>query len=243
MNNSSLQNLTGGFSYFRRVNAQVKVRCGSKIQFSAQVSDSLTAIELEGASYRLVSSEQQKLLKEEFSLLQQGGEPPKNSPYISLCSFVDKDCNVVQIGGRHANSDFDSLKKFPLLLPKTSTLVPLIIRNVHEATLHGGGGMTRGALRETYWIIGVRTMIRKIINKCIKCSCFSLKSITQQMAYLPLARITPSRPFSQSGLDFAGPLKVKCSGKVNVAILVCLSTKAVHMELVANYQRTLVFLH
>ena len=184
-----------------------------------------------------MSYEQQKLLNEEFSLLQQGGELPKNSPYISLCPFFDKDFNVIRVGGRLANSDNDSLKKFPLLLPKTSSLVPLIIRYFHEATLHGGDSMTLAALRETYWIIGVRIMIRKIIKNCIKCCRFSLKSTTQQMADLPLERITPSRPFSQSGLDFAGPLKVKCSGKVYIAIFVCLSTKAVHMELVGNLSK------
>ena len=234
---SSLQKLFRVFGYVLRFIAQVKVRCGFKIQSSAQVSDSLTAIELGDASYRLVSYEQQKLLKEEFSLLQQGGELPKNSPYISLCPFFDKDFNVIRVGGRLANSDYDSLKKFPLLLPKTSSLVPLIIRYFHEATLHGGDSMTLAALRETYWIIGVRIMIRKIIKNCIKCCRFSLKSTTQQMADLPLERITPSRPFSQSGLDFAGPLKVKCSGKVYIAIFVCLSTKAVHMELVGNLSK------
>ena len=233
-NLSSLQKLNRVFRYVLKFIAKVKVRCSFKIQSSAQVSDCLTAIELEKASYRLVSYEQQKLLKEEFSLLQQGGQLPKNSPHISLCPFFDKDSNVIRVGGRLASSDYDSLKKFPLLVPTTSCLVPLIIRCFHEATLHGGDSMTFAALRETYWIIGVRILIRKIINNCIKCCRFSLKSTTQQMVDLPLERITPSRPFSQSGLDFAGPLKVKCSGKVYIAIFVCLSNKAVHMELVGN---------
>ena len=48
---SSLQKLIRDFSYVRRFIAQVKMRCGFKTQSSAQVSDSLTAIELEEASY------------------------------------------------------------------------------------------------------------------------------------------------------------------------------------------------
>ena len=58
------------------------------------------------------------------------------------------------------------------------------------------------------------------------------------MADLPAERVTPSRPFSQCGLDFAGPIITKIPGmngqKRYVAVFVCFVTKAVHLELVSN---------
>ena len=86
---SSLQKLIRVFSYIRRLIAQVK-ECGAVFQSSAQVSNGLTANELEEASYRLVSYEQQKLLREEFSLLQQGGYLPKNSPTSAFFPSLTK---------------------------------------------------------------------------------------------------------------------------------------------------------
>jgi len=60
------------------------------------------------------------------------------------------------------------------------------------------------------------------------------------MAALPKARVQPSRPFTVSGVDFAGPLVVR-SGvrritgvKAWVAVFVCLATRAVHLEAVVG---------
>ena len=54
----------------------------------------------------------------------------------------------------------------------------------------------------------------------------------------PAERVTPSRPFTKTGLDFAGPLTLKSSmsrstRKAYIFIFVCFATKAVHIELVS----------
>jgi len=57
------------------------------------------------------------------------------------------------------------------------------------------------------------------------------------MGDLPKERISPSTPFTHTGLDFAGPLTAKVKGgteKVYLAIFVCFSTKAVHIEVVSS---------
>ncbi|XP_066585485.1 uncharacterized protein [Prorops nasuta] len=63
----------------------------------------------------------------------------------------------------------------------------------------------------------------------------------QLMGDLPSSRVTPSRPFSTSGLDYAGPFQVRVSkgrgvrpSKVYVALFLCFSTKAIHFELVGD---------
>jgi len=61
------------------------------------------------------------------------------------------------------------------------------------------------------------------------------------MGNLPAQRITPSRPFTIVGIDFAGPYFAKeqlrskirpC--KVYLALFVCFATKAVHLEMVTD---------
>lgn len=57
------------------------------------------------------------------------------------------------------------------------------------------------------------------------------------MGELPASRITVSRPFLKTGVDFFGPIYVRPaprrpSVKAYVAVFICLCTKAVHMELV-----------
>ena len=63
------------------------------------------------------------------------------------------------------------------------------------------------------------------------------------MGDLPKARVNPSGfPFESAGVDYAGPIRLKEGkrrGKVRetkayIAVFVCLSTKAVHLELVTD---------
>jgi hypothetical protein len=60
----------------------------------------------------------------------------------------------------------------------------------------------------------------------------------QLMGQLPLARITVARPFLNSGIDYVGPFEIK-SGNTRskttticyIAFLICMATKAIHLEL------------
>ena len=63
----------------------------------------------------------------------------------------------------------------------------------------------------------------------------------QQMGQLPSNRVSPSSPFVVTGIDYAGPFTMKKGHtrkptliKVYLAIFVCFSTKAAHLEVVSN---------
>ena len=53
----------------------------------------------------------------------------------------------------------------------------------------------------------------------------------QKMAPLPEDRIKPALPFTNVGLDFAGPLFLKDSGeKAYICLFTCRVTRAIHLE-------------
>lgn len=61
------------------------------------------------------------------------------------------------------------------------------------------------------------------------------------MGQLPNAKVTPSKLFSKTGLDFCGPVYVRQSlnrqsskVKTCIAVSVCMTIKAVHLELVSD---------
>ncbi|KMQ82668.1 hypothetical protein RF55_22199, partial [Lasius niger] len=62
------------------------------------------------------------------------------------------------------------------------------------------------------------------------------------MGSLPRARVTPSRPFQHTGVDFAVPIWLRTSKgrghkayKAFVSVFVCFSSRAVHLEVVSDY--------
>jgi hypothetical protein len=65
---------------------------------------------------------------------------------------------------------------------------------------------------------------------------------TPKIPQLPPERVSEEPPFTNTGIDFAGPLYVKLpsqsgskdSEKVYIALFTCASTREVHFELVEN---------
>ena len=70
------------------------------------------------------------------------------------------------------------------------------------------------------------------------------------MGSLPAERISISRPFTTTGLDFAGPFDIKSfsgrgsrTSKGYVCVFVCFSTKAIHLEAVSDMTTESFVLH
>ncbi|GFU38665.1 integrase catalytic domain-containing protein [Trichonephila clavipes] len=118
----------------------------------------------------------------------------------------------------------------------------LLIKEQHIAHLHAGPTLLAHVLRQSHWIVGSRKLINKCIRKCLKCNKFKTSTTTPQlMGNLPKHRATLERPFFSCGIDYAGPVLIKCnkgrgtkSTKGYIALFVCLATKAVHIEAVGD---------
>ena len=188
------------------------------------------------ARFYLLRKEQEFYLPEEIYFRNGNARLAKQSKLYNLSPFFDSDFNVIRVGGRLGLSNYHEDKKFPVLVPKESHLVRLIIKKFHEETLHGGGQLTLNSSREQYWNITAKPIVTSFIKKCITCFRFTCKPHYPMMADLPAERIAPARAFSQTGIDFAGPLYVKDDGvkKTYISICVCMTTKAVHLEIVGR---------
>ena len=74
-------------------------------------------------------------------------EIKKTSTLYRLDPFLDQN-GLLRVGGRFSRSQvFPDNFKYPIILPKKSFVVDLIIRDAHEKVAHSGRGITLGTLR------------------------------------------------------------------------------------------------
>lgn len=183
---------------------------------------------------------QQTEFKEEISHLTSQLPISTKSKLCEFNPFIDEQ-NIIRIGGRLDNSNLSYDQKHQILLPAKSHLTKLIIHDAHLRTEHGGTQLVINLLRKQFWILNARNEVKAITHKCIACHKFRNIFNEQIMGSLPKSRITPSRPFSNVGIDYAGPINIKASKlrtnktyKAYIALFVCFATKATHIELVTE---------
>ncbi|GFU56343.1 integrase catalytic domain-containing protein [Trichonephila clavipes] len=160
----------------------------------------------------------------------------------TIIRWVQDEHGLVRVGGRLQNSQLRFNSKHPIILPSQHSISKLLIKEQHIAHLHAGPTLLAHVLRESHWIVGSRKLINKCIRKCLKCNKFKTSTTTPQlMGNLPKHRVTLERPFFSCGIDYAGPVLIKCnkgrgtkSTKGYIALFVCLATKAVHIEEVGD---------
>ncbi|XP_049301897.1 uncharacterized protein LOC125775394 [Bactrocera dorsalis] len=96
-------------------------------------------------------------------------------------------------------------------------------------------------VRQEYYILRLKSQIKRTIFMCKPCTMYKHKMRTQMMAALPPERCNYALPFTITGVDFAGPFQIKASmlrsssfRKGYVAAFVCFATKEVHLELCSD---------
>ena len=106
----------------------------------------------------------------------------------------------------------------------------------HNQITHAGRGMRINAVGTSgYWVINCNAAVRSTTSECVRCKILRGKFQQQQMANLPKDRISEEAPFSYCGIDIFEPFTVKdgCKEKKSYgALFVCLSSRAVHIEVI-----------
>lgn len=183
---------------------------------------------------------QNAAFSEDLDQLKRTGSVAPKSRLSSLCPFIDS-VGIMRVQGRIQQSQEDYDVKHPVILPSDHHISKLIIAEAHENTLHGGPQLTLNYLRSKYWIINAKDVIRNLIRKCVKCIRYGASISHPMMGQLPSSRVTISRPFSRSGVDYAGPINVRMSKgrgcrcyKGYICLFICMVTRAIHLEAVSD---------
>ena len=149
------------------------------------------------------------------------------------------DRKIWRCGGRIQNADLPFSAKHPALLDKDHFLSALLVKRAHERVVHSGVKATLTELRSQFWIIRGRSFVRQILGRCTVCKRFEGRPHrTPNPPPLPLFRVEEAPPFTNTGVDFAGPLYIKGANdvysKVWISLFTCCMTRAVHLDLVQD---------
>lgn len=196
--------------------------------------------ELHEARMQFVRLAQHDHYEEEGKSLAKGNEVHPKSKISSLYPFMDG-TGTIRVGGRLQQSSFPFEVKHPVILPKNHRFSKLLVEEMHLQNCHAGPTLLTATINQNYWIQGCQHLIRQVIQGCVKCCRQKAKTAQQLMGSLPAARVTACRPFSHVGVDYAGPILVRCSNtrgercsKGYIVVFVCLSSKAVHLEVAGD---------
>lgn len=205
-----------------------------------KTTGALTADELNGSLNILVKQHQNECFSDEIELLKNKENLPAKSRVLSLTPFINSN-GIICVGGRLHNSSEPYERKHPILLDSNHQFSKLLFTHYHKKLLHAGPQLLLTSVRENYWPIRGRILARSTVNNCKLCRIMKAQGLNPIMGNLPASRVTPNLPFNISGVDFAGPFHITdrkgrgCKiSKCYMCLFVCLSTKALHLEVASD---------
>ena len=92
-----------------------------------------------------------------------------------------------------------------------------------------------------FHVVGAKQLAKDVCKDCLICKRRAPKALSQMMGQLPATRVDRTMCFIHTGVDYAGPIKLKRGNprrptilKAYLSIFVCLATKAIHIEVVSS---------
>jgi hypothetical protein len=200
-------------------------------------SQALTVSEMSSSLSCIIRIVQREAFHSEITDIQEGKQIDKKSLIKPLNVFLD-DQQLLRVGGRLQNSRQPFETKHQIVLPKNHHITLILIRGLHQQNGHAGQQALLAIVRQQYWPLGAKDVIRQVTRKCVKCFKYKPTQASQFMGDLPIHRVVIHHAFVNVGLDYCGPITLKLtrrtSTKAYVAIFVCMATKACHIELVSD---------
>ncbi|KAL0810381.1 hypothetical protein ABMA28_010526 [Loxostege sticticalis] len=191
---------------------------------------------LEEAERLWMIQSQRESFPTEVEALEKGRRINKSSRLYKLDPKLKE--GILKLDGRIRAANVPDPLKEPIILDGRHPFTRLLIKKEHEAAGHANRERVVNDLRQRFWILHLRTTVRKIAKNCAMCRLRKARPQPPIFGDLPAARIDPyHRPFSNCGVDYFGPMMVAIGRRREKrwgALFTCLTTRAVHLELVGS---------
>ncbi|GFU13971.1 integrase catalytic domain-containing protein, partial [Nephila pilipes] len=200
-----------------------------------RIIQELNCNEIEKAKGYWIQTVQRQCFSAEINALKEGRPLQKKSKISCFNPFLKDD--YLRLGGRLQFSDIPFDTQHPLILDGNHPFVHLLIQHTHIYLHYLGVRIVLSELRSTFWILRGRQATKKALHKCLPCKLFKAKCGMQIEAALPSERVVPSAPFTITGIDFDGPVNIRClkpRDTAYIALFTCATTRALHIELVSD---------
>ncbi|XP_059049504.1 uncharacterized protein LOC131844595 [Achroia grisella] len=142
-----------------------------------------------------------------------------------------KEEGIVKVKTRLDYSGEDKDFIHPILLPRNNIIIQRMVEERHRKLNHAGTQTLLTDIRNSYWITGVRRLVKNVVSKCIICKRYKAKHYQVPEPPLPADRLKTAAPFEVTGIDLAGPLFLKSKEKCWIVLFTCAVYRAVHLEL------------
>ena len=180
---------------------------------------------------------QDSAYREEKIALQDGREVHVKSRLRCLAPVLEG--GLLKKSGRLQEALLSDEEKNSLILPPDHPFVQLLAEDMHRRLCHAGTQQVLAPLRDEYWVVRGRQVVRSSLRNCPRYAVFRAQPFSQVVAPLPSMRVRPSPPFSHTGVDLGGLLLVRGEArdepsKLYFAVFACAVTRAIHLELVSS---------
>jgi len=208
-----------------------------KLPKSQRVLSSLTLPEIEQSKSTMYRLSQLQTFPEAFQktckpLLFQRGHP------LHHFHVIKSEAGHLTALSRVRNPDSPNSPAELIVLSAKSELTKLLLTSLHHSYGHPGTSTLLTIISTSFIIIGARNFLKGVSRQCVTCQRVLAQPVSQVMGLLPAARTTPAPPFANTGVDFAGPVTLRAGHirrpvliKCYIAVFICMTTKAIHLEL------------
>ena len=208
---------------------------------SVYLSPFLLVTELSSAENYWLMIAQKESLPNEYNALKNGEPISKSSRLLPFRPIFDENHSIVRVGGRLSNSSLSHSQQHPVILDGNHPVTKLIILSEHLRLMHAGPTLLLSSLNLRFHILKARKVVRSITRQCVICKRHSIRPQAQLLGQLPAECVSIAPPFERSGVDYAGPFQIKYGHvrkptiiKSYICLFVCLTVKAVHLEVVSD---------
>lgn len=128
-----------------------------------------------------VKMTQEQSFSQEISQLASGQNISRDSKIKDLKPFLDKN-GLISVGGRLQHSDFSFREQHPYVLPANHRYSELLVQHCHERVMHSGVRDTLVQMRERYWVLKGRQLVKRVVSHCYICRRLKVKPAQQVTA-------------------------------------------------------------